>query len=178
MDNYLKSVKKLFLYYKKIGEEAMQQLSEEELFWQYNEESNSIAIIVRHIAGNMLSRFTDFLISDGEKPWRNRDEEFRNGFKSKEELFTKWEEGWSCLFNAVDTLTENDLSAVIFIRNEKHTVTEALNRQLAHYPYHVGQIIFIAKMAKNADWKTLSIARNKSADFNNKMFASNEENKI
>ena len=169
MDNYLTSVKKLFLYYKKIGEEAMQQLSEEELFWQYNEESNSVAIIVHHVAGNILSRFTDSLVSDGEKPWRNRDEEFTNHLKSKEELFAKWEEGWSCLLNAVDTLTENDLSAVIYIRNEKHTVTEALNRQLAHYPYHVGQIVYVGKMIKDKKWKTLSIPKGQSNQFNEQL---------
>lgn len=169
--NYLESVKKQFLYYKKLGEQAMEQLQEEDLFWQYNPESNSIAIIVNHLAGNMLSRFTDFMTSDGEKSWRDRDAEFKNRFNNREELLDHWQKGWACLLNELDQLQEEDLSTVVYIRNEAHTVTEALNRQLAHYPYHIGQIIYIAKMIRDAEWITLSIARNKSADYNERKFS-------
>ncbi|QQX78126.1 MULTISPECIES: DUF1572 domain-containing protein [Aequorivita] len=171
MESYLSSVVKQFKYYKMLGEKAMDQLQEEQLFWQYNEESNSIAILVNHITGNMLSRFTDFLTTDGEKPWRNRDAEFLNPFNSKEELINKWNKGWSCLLSTLEDLTEADLEGVVYIRNDGHTVTEAINRQLAHYPYHIGQMVFIAKMLKNEDWQTLSIARNKSGDYNYRKFA-------
>src|SRR5690606_38703036 len=122
MDSYLESIKKQFLYYKMLGEKAMDQLQEEQLFWQYNEESNSIAILVNHIAGNMLSRFTDFLTTDGEKPWRNRDAEFTNPFQNKAELMAHWYKGWDCLMNALNQLTEADLEKIIYIRNDGHTV--------------------------------------------------------
>ncbi|OJU74130.1 MAG: hypothetical protein BGO09_06545 [Bacteroidetes bacterium 47-18] len=175
MDSYLGSIKKQFLYYKMLGEKAMEQLQEEQLFWQYNEESNSIAILVNHVAGNMLSRFTDFLTTDGEKPWRNRDAEFTNPFQNKAELMEHWNKGWDGLMNALNQLTEADLEKIIYIRNDGHTVTEAINRQLAHYPYHIGQMVFIAKMLKNEDWKTLSIARNKSADYNSRKFSQDKD---
>lgn len=175
MDSYLGSIKKQFLYYKMLGEKAMEQLQEEQLFWQYNEESNSIAILVNHIAGNMLSRFIDFLTTDGEKPWRNRDAEFTNPFQNKAELMEHWNKGWDCLMNALNQLAEADLEKIIYIRNDGHTVTEAINRQLAHYPYHIGQMVFIAKMLKNEDWKTLSIARNKSADYNSRKFSQDKD---
>lgn len=175
MASYLDSIKKQFLYYKMLGEKAMEQLDGEQLFWQYNEESNSIAVLVNHISGNMLSRFTDLLTSDGEKPWRNRDAEFANPFKSKTALMDHWTKGWDCLLNALNQLTEADLEKIIYIRNDGHTVIEAINRQLAHYPYHIGQIVFIAKMLKNEDWKTLSIARNKSNDYNNRKFSQEKE---
>nr|WP_068890821.1 DUF1572 family protein [Pedobacter panaciterrae] len=175
MDNYLESVKKQFLYYKQLGEKAMEQLQEQDLFWQYNEESNSISTIVNHLSGNMLSRFTDFLTSDGEKSWRNRDNEFERKITSKEELMTLWNKGWDCLLNAINQLGDEDLNSIIYIRNDGHTVTEAINRQLAHYPYHIGQIIFIAKMRKNEAWKTLSIAKNKSADYNARKFSNEKE---
>lgn len=171
MNSYLGSIKKQFQYYKMLGERAMEQLQEEQLFWQYNGESNSIALLVNHIAGNMLSRFTDFLTTDGEKDWRNRDTEFTNPFRNKAELMEHWNKGWDCLINALDQLTEADLEKIVYIRNEGHTVVEAINRQLAHYPYHIGQLVFIAKMLKNEDWQTLSIARNKSADYNNSKFS-------
>jgi len=158
-----------------LGEKAMGQLQEEQLFWQYNEESNSIAVLVNHIAGNLLSRFTDFLTTDGEKPWRNRDDEFTNPFNSKDQLMSKWTEGWSCLFNALENLTDADLERVVYIRNDGHTVVEAINRQLAHYPYHIGQMVFIAKMLKNVQWESLSIARNRSANYNNRKFSQNKE---
>ncbi|MEO2073054.1 MAG: DUF1572 family protein [Zunongwangia sp.] len=171
MNSYLESIKKQFLYYKMLGEKAMEQLTEEQLFWQYNEESNSIAILVNHIAGNMLSRFTDFLTTDGEKGCRNRDAEFTNSFLNKTEMMNYWNKGWECLLTTLEQLSEKDLEKIIYIRNDGHTVVEAINRQLAHYPYHIGQMVFIAKMLKNEAWNTLSIARNKSGDYNNRKFS-------
>lgn len=160
---------KRFEYYKSLGDKSFSQLSEDQIFWQYNEESNSIAVIVHHIAGNMLSRWTNFLTEDGEKPWRNRDEEFVNTFNTKDEVLEFWEKGWKCLFDALDHINEENLHSTIYIRGEAHSVMDAVFRQLAHYPYHVGQIVYIAKMIKNEDWNTLSIARNKSQEFNHEM---------
>ncbi|PKF73642.1 DUF1572 domain-containing protein [Chryseobacterium sp. PMSZPI] len=160
---------KRFEYYKSLGDKTFSQLSDDQIFWQYNEESNSIAIIVKHVTGNMLSRWTDFLTTDGEKSWRHRDEEFVNTFKTKEEIIDFWEKGWTCFFNALHQITDENLYATIYIRGEAHSVIDAVFRQLAHYPYHIGQMVYIAKMLKNEDWKTLSIARNKSQEFNNKM---------
>src|SRR5205085_6453319 len=136
MSDYLKSACKEFQYYQKLGEKTISRLNDNQLRWQYNEESNSINMIVKHLWGNMLSRWTDFLNADGEKPSRDREAEFMNDVKNKNELLDKWNEGWSCLFNAVDSLTENDLSKIIYIRNEPHTVMQAINRQIAHYAYH------------------------------------------
>lgn len=160
---------KRFEYYKMLGDKSFAQLSDEQIFWQFNEESNSIAVIVKHVAGNMLSRWTNFLTEDGEKSWRNRDEEFVNTFKTKDEVLQYWEKGWNCLFNALNQINDENLYSTIYIRNEAHSVIDAVFRQLAHYPYHIGQLVFIAKMMKNEDWKTLSIARNKSQDFNKEM---------
>lgn len=160
---------KRFKYYKMLGDQSFEQLSDEQIFWQFNEESNSIAIIIKHVAGNMISRWTNFLTEDGEKPWRVRDEEFIDAFKTKSEVLDYWEKGWKCLFEALNQINEENLNATIYIRNQAHSVIDAVFRQLAHYPYHIGQIVFIAKMLKNEDWKTLSIARNKSEDFNNEM---------
>ncbi|MCF2495132.1 DUF1572 family protein [Dyadobacter chenhuakuii] len=167
---YLSSVVKQFEYYKMLGEKAMMQLPDEAIFWRYNAESNSIALIVNHIVGNMLSRFTDFLTTDGEKPWRNRDAEFEDMFANREELLTYWNKGWVCLLNALGELTEADLEKIVYIRNDGHSVVEAINRQLAHYPYHIGQIVFIAKMAAGEKWEALSIPRNKSNDYNARKF--------
>jgi hypothetical protein len=160
---------KRFVYYKMLGDKSLEQLSDEQIFWHFNEESNSIAIIIKHVAGNMISRWTNFLTEDGEKPWRMRDEEFINTFNTKSEVLDYWEKGWKCLFEALNQINEENLNATVYIRNEAHSVIDAVFRQLAHYPYHIGQIVFIAKMLKNEDWKTLSIARNKSEDFNNDM---------
>lgn len=160
---------KRFEYYKSLGDKTFDQLSDEQIFWQYNEESNSIAMIVKHIAANMLSRWTNFLTEDGEKPWRNRDEEFVNTFTTKQEVIDFWEKGWKCFFDALEQITDDNVYATIYIRGEAHSVIDAVFRQLAHYPYHIGQIIYIAKMMKNDDWKTLSIARNKSQEFNSEM---------
>lgn len=174
-ESYLESVKKQFLYYKILGEKAINQLEPEQLFLETNEDTNSIATIVKHISGNMLSRWTDFLTSDGEKEWRNRDSEFENDLKSKQEVLEVWNKGWKCLENALDVLKPEQLSDIIYIRNEGHTVIEAINRQLAHYPYHVGQIIFYAKQLKNSSWDSLSIAKNKSGNYNAEKFAKEKE---
>jgi hypothetical protein len=168
---YLESVKKQFEYYKMLGDKTIDQLPDDKLFWQYNDESNSIAIIVKHLSGNMLSRWTDFLTSDGEKEWRHRDEEFENDIKNKTELIKKWNDGWNCFFNALNSLQEADLSNTIYIRNEGHTVLEAINRQLAHYPYHVGQMVFIGKMICNEEWVSLSIPKGNSNIFNAEKFS-------
>ncbi|RZL50180.1 MAG: DUF1572 domain-containing protein [Pedobacter sp.] len=170
-NGYLESARKQFEYYKMLGDKTFAQLSEEQLFWQFNEESNSIAMIIKHLWGNMLSRWTDFLTSDGEKEWRIRDAEFENNSATKNELLAKWDEGWSCLFDAINVLTEEDLAKEIYIRNQGHTVTEAINRQLAHYPYHVGQIVFLGKMLCNEKWQSLSIPKGNSASFNAEKFA-------
>lgn len=169
--SYLESVKKQFLYYKIVGEQAMDQLEPEQLFVSINENTNSIAIIVNHLSGNMLSRSTDFLTSDGEKEWRNRDEEFEETLKTKEELLNVWNKGWNCFFEALNELKPHQLSEIIYIRNEGHTVIEAINRQLAHYPYHIGQIVFYAKMLKKSEWTTLSIGKNKSNNYNSEKFS-------
>lgn len=171
MSPYLTSARKQFEYYKQLGEKTFAQLPDEALFWQYNPESNSIATIVKHLWGNMLSRWTDFLTSDGEKAWRQRDAEFENDITSREEMLQKWEEGWTCFFKALDSLREEDLQQVVYIRNMGHTVMEAINRQLAHYPYHVGQIVFIGKMVKDSGWTSLSIPRNQSGAYNADKFS-------
>lgn len=160
---------KRFQYYKELGDKTFGQLSDEQVLWQYNPESNSIATIVKHISGNMLSRWTNFLTEDGEKDWRNRDSEFENDLISKAQMIEIWEKGWTTLFEALNQISEENIHQIIYIRGEKHTVLDAVLRQLAHYPYHIGQIIYVAKMLKNEDWQTLSIARNKSADFNREM---------
>ncbi|UKB84817.1 DUF1572 domain-containing protein [Chryseobacterium sp. MEBOG06] len=160
---------KRFEYYKSLGDKTFDQLTEEQIFWKYNEESNSIAVIVKHIAGNMLSRWTNFLTEDGEKPWRSRDEEFVDSFKTKKDVLDYWKKGWKCFFDALSQINDKNLYETIYIRGEAHSVIDAVFRQLAHYPYHIGQIVYIAKMMKNGNWETLSIARNKSQEFNHDM---------
>jgi hypothetical protein len=169
-NSYLESVKKQFLYYKILGEKAMDQLEAKQLFVTLNEDTNSIATIVKHLSGNMLSRWTDFLTSDGEKEWRNRDDEFVDTIKTKEELLAIWNRGWDCFLDALNSLQADQLSTIIYIRNEGHTVIEAINRQLAHYPYHIGQIVFYAKMLKNTEWTSLSIPKNTSNNYNSEKF--------
>lgn len=170
-NDYLESVKKQFEYYKMLGDKTFVQLTDEQLFWQYNQDSNSIATIVKHLWGNMLSRWTDFLTTDGEKTSRNRDAEFENDIKTRQELLDKWNEGWNCLFNAVHALKTEDLDKIIYIRNQGHTVTEAINRQLAHYPYHIGQIVFLGKMLAKNGWTSLSIPKGNSNTFNAEKFS-------
>ncbi|MDX1942902.1 MAG: DUF1572 domain-containing protein [Saprospiraceae bacterium] len=177
MESYLSSVKKQFQYYKSLADKAMTQISDVQLDWQPNEASNSIAIIVKHMVGNMLSRWTDFLTSDGEKPWRNRESEFEGGYPSREAMLEHWERGWKCLFDALESLTETDLERIIYIRNEGHTVMEAINRQLAHYPYHVGQIVYLARLQANEDWKSLSIPKGGSEVYNADKFAQEKAQK-
>jgi Protein of unknown function (DUF1572) len=165
-NNYISSVRNQFKQYKTLAEKAIDQVPDEKINWQYNPETNSIAVIVKHLAGNMLSRFTDFYNSDGEKKWRNRDAEFENENISRERLKVLWDEGWDSLFQMLNKLSAGDLSKTVLIRNEEHTVVEALNRQLTHYASHIGQIIFIAKMVVDNQWKSLSIPKNASREFN------------
>jgi hypothetical protein len=172
--NYLESVIKQFEYYKLLGEKTITQVSDEKLFLQANEESNSIAIIVNHLAGNMLSRWTDFLTTDGEKEWRNRDAEFEDEITNKQQLMEKWNEGWGVFLSALNSLTDDDLDRIIFIRNQGHTVLEAINRQLAHYPYHIGQIVFIGKMYAQK-WDSLSIPKGNSSAYNHDKFSKPKE---
>jgi hypothetical protein len=168
MEAYLNSAKKQFQYYKSLGEKTMAQLDDKSLFWCYNDDSNSIAIIVQHLWGNMLSRWTDFLTSDGEKDWRKRDEEFESIITTREELMIKWNEGWQCLFDALDAITPADWDKVVYIRHEPHSIVDATNRQLAHYAYHVGQIVHIGKM-KAPKWNSLTIPKGNSQAFNAEM---------
>lgn len=166
VSEYLLSSRKQFEFYKSLGEKTFEQLTEKELFWSFNEESNSIAVIVNHLWGNMKSRWTDFLNADGEKKWRNRDLEFESVIKSKDELNAKWEEGWGCLFKAIESLNERNFETKIHIRNQEHTVIQAVNRQLTHYSSHIGQIIFIGKMLKGNEWQSLSIPKGESKKYN------------
>lgn len=171
MEIYLNSAIKRFEYYKTLGEKTFQQIDDSGLFWQYNSESNSIAMIVQHLAGNMLSRWTDFLTSDGEKPSRNRDAEFEPVVNNRSELIEKWNAGWACMFNTLKSITDEDWARQIYIRGEAHSVVDAINRQLAHVPYHVGQIVFIGKMIAGEKWHSLSIPKGQSENFNQKMSA-------
>ncbi|WP_113636165.1 DUF1572 family protein [Nubsella zeaxanthinifaciens] len=173
--DYLESTKKQFQYYKMLGDKTFAQLNEEAFFWQFNEDSNSIAIIVNHLSGNMLSRFTDFLTSDGEKEWRNRDAEFEVKATTKQEVLEQWEKGWDCFLEAINALTDDDLGKIVYIRNQGHTVIEALNRQLAHYPYHIGQIVMLGKMLAQQQWQSLSIPKGKSQSFNDAKFAQTQQ---
>lgn len=168
---YLESAKKEFEYYKSLGEKTFSQLTNEQLFYQISSESNSIATIVKHLWGNMLSRWTDFLTTDGEKEWRKRDAEFENDISTRQALLEKWEEGWTCLFNALDSIKDPDLSKVIYIRNQGHTIVEAINRQLSHYSYHIGQIVFIGKMLTDKNWQSLSIPKRASSEYNQDKFS-------
>lgn len=170
MESYLVSIVKQFQYYKSLGDKTFNQLTFEELQWKSSEDSNSISIISKHIIGNMLSRWTNFLTEDGEKTERNRDSEFEDTYTSKEDLIAAWESGWFCLFNALKSLNNSDLERIIYIRNEGHTVIEAINRQLAHYPYHIGQIVFLGKLLKGNAWLSLSIPKGNSATYNEAKF--------
>lgn len=166
---YLQVVQKRFKNVKELGDGALAQLEGAELHWAYNEESNSIAVIVKHVSGNMISRWTDFLTTDGEKTTRNRDDEFINSLNTKEAILAVWEEGWQVFLGALATITESDLQGHVTIRGEKLAVIDAIERQMAHYSQHIGQIIYIAKQLKGSDWQTLSIARGQSQAFNKAM---------
>ncbi len=165
----MKDVIKRFTNYKDLGEKTFAQLEEKDFFFQASPESNSIAVIVQHLHGNMLSRFTNFLTEDGEKIWRKRDGEFENNAATKDEVIALWDEGWQCVFNSVKSLKPEDITKSVYIRSEALSVYDALLRQLAHYPYHVGQIVFIGKMLKDGNWQSLSIPKNKSGTYNDKM---------
>ena len=169
--SYVEDSISLFRYYKKLGEGAMEQVPHEQLFEALDEEMNSIAIIVKHMAGNMRSRWTDFLTSDGEKPDRNRDTEFVAPPATRDDLLRLWNEGWERALEALELLSDSDLERKVMIRGEPHSVMQAINRQIAHYSYHVGQIVFLAKHFKGSDWKSLTVPRNKSAQFNRKVLA-------
>jgi Protein of unknown function (DUF1572) len=169
--SYLEDSLSVFRYYKNLAERAMAQVTDEQLVAVLDGEMNSIAVIVKHMAGNMRSRWTDFLSSDGEKPNRNRESEFVDPPATGAALLALWEEGWQCLFTAIEPLSEQDLQRTVTIRNEPHSVMQTINRQVAHYSYHCGQIVFLAKHFKNGDWQSLSVPRGKSADFNRRVAA-------
>lgn len=164
---FLQTAVRRLKYYKDLGDKTFEQLNEWDFHYQPNDESNSIAVIIQHMAGNMLSRWTNFLTEDGEKEWRKRDEEFEIHTYTKQQLLELWEKGWTCFFDALESLKKKDLKKTVHIRKEPLTVIDAINRQLAHYPYHIGQIIFLAKIIKNKSWKNLSIPRGDSQQYNN-----------
>jgi len=168
--NYIESVIKQFTYNKSLGDKTFEQLNDEDIHRKFNEYSNNIAIITKHIVGNMLSRWTNFLTEDGEKDWRKRDLEFQDSYSTKEEMILAWEKAWKCLFDTITPLKAEDLERVIYIRNEGHTVIEAINRQLTHYAYHIGQIVFLGTLIKNNDWQSLSIPKNQSGKYNKGKF--------
>jgi hypothetical protein len=163
---YIDTVAKRLRYYKKLADQTFDQLSDGDFHFSPNEASNSIAVIIQHMAGNMLSRWTNFLTEDGEKEWRQRDAEFEAQHYSRQQLLDLWEKGWNVVFDVLGSLKEDDLLKTITIRQEPLTVVDAINRQLAHYPHHVGQIIYVGKIIKNEGWKTLSIAKGKSDEYN------------
>ena len=172
--SYLADALSMFRYYKRLGERAFEQCPDEGLFTALDGESNSIAIIVKHMAGNMRSRWTDFLTTDGEKPDRNRDTEFEEPPANRSELLAAWERGWKIVFDALEPLTEADLARTVTIRTEPHSVMQAINRQVAHYSYHVGQIVFLAKHLSTktrGNWDSLSVPRKKSGEFNSDVAA-------
>jgi uncharacterized damage-inducible protein DinB len=169
--SYLEDSVTLFRYHKKLAERAMEQVTDEQLFEVLDAEANSIAIIVKHMYGNMRSRWMDFLTSDGEKPDRNRDREFEDPPPAREALMTLWEQGWNYLFTALEPLSDSDMHRTITIRGEPHSVMQAINRQMGHYSYHCGQIVFLAKHFQHANWKSLTIPRGKSANFNQRVSA-------
>jgi hypothetical protein len=169
MEGFLKNCIKRFLYYKELGDKTLEQISEEELHWMPSSESNSIALIIQHMHGNMKSRWTNFLTEDGEKPWRNRDQEFEQPIWTKEAALDIWNQGWNCLLDTLAGLQTEDLQKTIYIRTEPLLVYDAILRQLAHYPYHVGQIVYIGRMIRNEQWKNLSIPKGNSQAFNEQM---------
>jgi hypothetical protein len=169
--SYLEDSLTLLRYYKKLAERAMEQVTDEQLFATLDEEANSIAIVVKHMAGNMRSRWTDFLTADGEKPDRNRDTEFVDPSATRKALLNVWEDGWTRVFRALDPLSDADLGRTVTIRGEAHSVMQAVNRQVAHYAHHVGQIVLLAKHFASDRWQSLSVPRNRSAEFNQRVVA-------
>src|SRR5205807_1749573 len=169
--SYVEDSLTLFRYYKKLAEHAMEQVTDEQLFAVLDGEANSIAVVVKHMAGNMRSRWTDFLTSDGEKPDRNRDSEFVDPPKTREALMAAWHEGWNRVFGALEPLTDADMGRTVTIRGEAHSVMQAINRQIAHYAHHIGQIVFLAKHFAGTKWESLSVPKNRSAEFNRRVSA-------
>lgn len=168
--NYIRSALFEFNRYKELGHKTFEQLSEKDFYWTYSESDNSIAIIVKHMVGNMRSRWTNFLTEDGEKPWRDRETEFIGPYTTKTEILQAWETGWQCVFDALSGINEVNFDSIVLIRNEKHTLIEAINRQLAHYASHVGQIVLLGKMIKGNAWVSLSIPKGESEKFNKEKF--------
>jgi uncharacterized damage-inducible protein DinB len=167
--SYIADSLTLFRYYEKLATAAMAQLTDEQLYSTLDGEMNSIAVIVKHMAGNMFSRWTDFLTCDGEKPSRNRDSEFVDPPAGREDLMKLWEQGWACLYAALQPLSDDDLTRTVTIRGEPHSVMQAINRQMAHYSYHCGQIVFLAKQLRASEWQCLSVPRGASGGFNEKV---------
>jgi hypothetical protein len=166
IEEYLTDARSSFRAYKKLADKAIVQTADDELFVKLDEEGNSIAIVMKHMAGNMISRWTDFLNSDGEKPDRNRDMEFVIENSNRDDVIAYWERGWKCVFDAIEPLTSADFSRTVTIRGQEHTIVQAINRQLMHYAYHIGQIVFLAKHFRSTEWQSLSIPRNRSSEFN------------
>jgi uncharacterized damage-inducible protein DinB len=169
--SYLRDSLTIFRHYKRLAEQAIEQVSDDDLFTELGPETNSIAIVIKHMSGNMRSRWTNFLTTDGEKPDRDRDSEFEAPPQTRAEAMAMWEQGWACLFNAIEPLTEADLTRTVIIRGEAHSVMQAINRQVAHYQYHIGQIVLLARHFAGERWQSLSIPRKGSAEFNRKVSA-------
>jgi uncharacterized damage-inducible protein DinB len=163
---YLSTTIKRLKYYKDLGEKTFVQLEEKDFHWQPSSESNSIAVIIQHMAGNMLSRWTNFLTEDGEKEWRQRDDEFEVHSYSKDQLIETWNKGWKCFLDTLDALSADDLLKTIYIRKESMSAIDAITRQIAHYSYHIGQIVYIGRIIKNENWKSLSIPKDRSQQYN------------
>lgn len=166
----LQGTTRLFEYYKSLTEKSIGQISDEQIHESPQSGQNSIAILMKHLAGNMISRWTNFRTEDGEKPWRNRETEFVDDFESKEELLEYWEKGWSVLFEALKSIKEDELDSIIYIRNDGHLLSEAIERHLAHVAYHTGQIVYLAKLSAGEDWQSLSIPKGKTEEYNRKKF--------
>jgi hypothetical protein len=170
-DATLKYTTAVFQYYKNLGEKAMAQVADDAIFHMPDEKSNSISVIVKHLHGNMLSRWTDFLTTDGEKEWRQRDDEFEETDSTRDEVMKRWEEGWTCLFNALNSLTIEDMDKTVYIRNMGQSVLEAIMRQLAHYAYHIGQIVYLSRWFNTGNWTSLTIPKGGSAQYNQEKFS-------
>ena len=174
-ENALQSAILQLQYYKSLGDKTFAQLTESDIHWTTDPSQNSIAIIINHLTGNMLSRWTNILEEDGEKDWRNRDQEFEPILKTKADMLAYWEKGWDCLFGTLESLSGADMQKITYIRNQGHTVWEAIARQLCHYSYHIGQIVLLGKMIRKDDWSTLSIAKNASESYNAERFSRDVE---
>ncbi len=169
--NYISSARKQFEFYKMLGQKTLERLDENALHWQSNNGCNSAATLVKHLSGNMLSRWTNFLTEDGEKVWRDRDAEFETHGESIEEIMAWWHDGWKVLFEALDNISSEDAERLVYIRNQGHTITDAINRQLCHYAYHVGQLVHIGKIIHGDNWESLSIPKGQSQTFNSDKFS-------